>query len=102
MAVDVAGQDVSEALGLTGEARLISGGQPGDLRSAQIAAGATQQAGMSIQLEAAASGMLAGFNNAGAGLDIQQGMARPEGWQPEAGPQAPDVDRTVTADNTFG
>lgn len=92
------GQDISEALGETGEARLISGGQPGDLRSAQIAAGATQQAGMSIQLEAAISGIHADFNNAGAGLDIQQGMARPEGWQPEAAPQAPAAQQDQTFD----
>ena len=100
MTVMGVGQDISEALGESGEARLISGGQPGDLRSAQIAKGLADQ-GMSVGMEAS-MGLHAGFNGNGVGLNLEGNTARPDGWEPDVGPEAPAADRANIMDNTFG
>ena len=91
------GQSIADALG-GNEAELVSSVSGDlDLRGAEIARGLTASSDMSVHLQAA-MGLGGGFHTASVGLDMEQGAARPVGWQPEAGPEAPQVRHDSTLD----
>lgn len=97
------GQGVAKALG--SRCQVVAGGGTGlDGRIAEIAAGAAGAMGeVGVELPETGDNLCGGFNCCSAGLETgHNGMAYAPGMKPEAGPQAPDVDRTFTADNTFG
>lgn len=93
MALGMEQTSISDFLGEGCEATLRSA-NPGDLRSAEIAAGVSAQ-GVSVAMEQGAA-LHAGFHAAGVDLNMQGGMARPAGWQPDIALDQPETPQVKT------